>query len=51
MSSLNKRHLYAALLLFMHFPVWMGLYVWLTESVGELRGKLSSGGMREISAA
>ena len=37
----RRQGLIASTLLIMNFPVWMGLWVWFTESVEQLRNRNS----------
>ena len=43
MGFVRRRPLVAAVLTFMHFPIFMGLWVWATEALAELRDALARG--------
>ena len=53
MDHLDRRHLIVAGLLFFNFPIFMGLYVWLTEGVEAVKARLggADGAQRQISTA
>lgn len=49
MRSVRDRPLLAAALAFMHFPIFMGLWVMATEMAADVRARLERGG-RKIAA-
>lgn len=42
-SFVRRRPLLAAILAFMHFPIFMGLWVMATETAADVRARLSAG--------